>query len=352
MVTPPDETTADPYAVIAALRAERDAALRALAERTAEPADNREYGERIEHQTAIVDIGALRTENEELRAAQAAGLEVLQAMAASPGDSQPVFDLIARQAARVCNAPFAAVVTFDGSMMHLASQSGFEAAQAETFAKQFPRPAGSETAMGRAILSQRVEQIEDTDADPGRGFSHPVGRASVMGVPLRRDGAALGAIAVGRPVTGLFPETQIALLQTFAEEAVIAITTAETYRALQTRTADLQEALEYQTATSDVLKVISSSTFDLQPVLDTVVETAARLCEAEQVLLNRREGTGFTLSANCGFPPEYEAAYRSRATHYRPDNPSVAARSVRERCPVHYHDVTVGPFRSPPAYRG
>src|SRR5215472_1476237 len=123
MVTPPDETTADPYAVIAALRqqlAERDTALQALAERTAELAGrNSEYGERIQHQGPNADIEAFKAENEELRAAQAAGLEVLQAMAASPGDSQPVFDLIARQAAKLCAVPVAAVAMIDGELLHL-----------------------------------------------------------------------------------------------------------------------------------------------------------------------------------------------------------------------------------------
>jgi two-component system NtrC family sensor kinase len=122
--------------------------------------------------------------------------------------------------------------------------------------------------MGRAVLSRRVEQIEDLSAEPAYGMARAPGRWSTMVVPLLRDGSPLGVIAVGRPTVGRFPDNQVTLLQIFAEQAVIAITSAETYRALQTRTADLQESLNYQTATSDLLKVISRSTVDLEPVLN------------------------------------------------------------------------------------
>src|SRR5689334_1234519 len=143
---------------------------------------------------------------------------------------------------------------------------------------------------------------------------------------------------------GNFTPAQIALLRTFAEQAVIAITSAETYRALQSRTADLQESLEYQTATSDVLAVISRSTFDLQPVLDAVAVTAARLCDAQQAAIYQREYELVRLVSSFGFSAEYVSNARSLGAFPIERSPkNVGPRAIREGGTIHIHDVAAVP---------
>jgi two-component system, NtrC family, sensor kinase len=303
MATTQDDRIAELQRAITELQGKLGAA---LAQRSSE------YGERIAHQAATIDV--------------------LKAMSASPGDPQPVFDLIARQAAKLCSVPTAAVATFDGTMLHLATQSGLDAAYADAYVSQFPRPIGRDFAMGRAILDRRIDQVEDITAYQGHSFVDVLGHWSVMAVPILRHDVPLGAITIGRPAMGPFSDSQHALLQTFAEQAVIAISSAETYRALRTRTVDLQESLEYPTATSDVLKVISRSTFDLQPVLSMVAETAARLCAADQAALIRHENAIIEMVANSGFPPEYEARLKKLGPHpLVSDAPMVAYRAINER---------------------
>jgi GAF domain-containing protein len=265
---------------------------RALCERDAAVAQrNSEYGERIAHQAATIDV--------------------LKTMSASPGDAQPVLDLIVRHATELCNVPSAGLFEYDGELVHIRSSYRAEAILAAsplaTYIKLFPMRPTRGSINCRAILDRQIIHVRDLETDRElAGFVRELGHRSHVAVPLIRDGIAIGVIAIAAQEPGGFSDSQIELLKAFAEQAVIAITSAETYRALQTRTSDLQETLEYQTATSDVLKVISRSTFDLQPVLDTVVQTSARLCNADRAAIFRREGDLWRLAVNFGFPPEWK----------------------------------------------
>jgi GAF domain-containing protein len=341
MITPPDEATADPYAVIAALRqqlaersAERDAALadkaelvKALSGQTAELVERTSGDhERIERQSAIVDV--------------------LKAMSASPDDTQPVFDLITRRAQELCHSTAAGIYERDGDLVQVRSVYGNnDPAGLAEFLKAFPMPMTRGLISCRAILDAQIVHIRDTDADEDLlPIVRGLGVKAMLSIPLMRDGVAVGAFSLNTQDPVGFTDSQVTLLKTFAEQAVIAITSAETYRALQERTTSLQQSLEYQTATSDVLKVISRSTFDLQPVLDTVAETAARLCNAEQAAIFRREGELWRLAANFGFPPEFEADWRELgAVPFDGNSPAAGWRSVRERQPVHIHDAAAVP---------
>jgi GAF domain-containing protein len=304
------------------------ATLRELRTRTAELAQrNSEYGERIEHQSATIDV--------------------LRAMSASPGDPQPVFDLIVERARDICGAYGAGVWEFDGRLIHYRAGTGTsddpEARRA--MEAMYPMVPSRDWHVGRVVLDKQLTRVDDYDTDPNPALHGLTAKSSVM-VPLMRGAEVIGVVGIGSREKGGFSDSQIELLKTFAEQAVIAIGSAETWRALQTRTADLQESLEFQTATSDVLKVISRSTFDLQPVLDAVTETAVRLCDADQGVIFRLEGVFGRLVANYGFPPEYEALQRARGlfdSRSEPSSISTAATAMREARIVHIPDVAAVP---------
>jgi GAF domain-containing protein len=248
--------------------------------------------------------------------------------------------------------PIAAVAVFDGAMVRLVSQSGFDAAYAEVFAQQFPRPPSPNFAMGRAILNRRVEQIEDTGADNRHGFTPPPGPGSALAVPLLRNGVPLGVIAVGRRVSGPYSRNHAALLQTFAEQAVIAIGSAETFHELQARTTALaqrnseySERIEHQSAAIDVLKAMSASPGDPQPVFDLIVHHATRLCDGSGVGLFEFDGNLVYLRANIFFggAGEVEMANYRAMFPMVPSRGSISCRAILDKQIIHIKDYQNDP---------
>ena len=277
---------------------------------------NSEFDERIEQQAATIDV--------------------LRAMSASPGDTQPVFDLIVRQAQVQCDSASAALYEFDG-MIHCRSfASGVLSSDAiEAYFRQFPMPLGqaSNHALTVSIREQRIVHVRDAGAaEEVSTISRGQGVQSAIVVPLMTPSGAVGCIALSELRSGGYSRAQVALLQTFAEQAVIAIASAETYRALQTRTADLQESLEYQTATSDVLKTISRAAYDLDTVLTMLLVTAERLCGANHGQIWRKDGDAFRYAASHMNVPAYRE--KEEQTEIRTGRGTLVGRVGLESRPV------------------
>jgi two-component system, NtrC family, sensor kinase len=272
---------------------------------------------------------------------QTATSEVLSVISSSVTDAQPVFEIIARSVARLCGSRFCHVFRFDGKLIHFAATHGYDAEAIDALRRAYPIPSGRKSAAARAILNGVVEQIPDINADPE--YEHHdtakiVKFRSIMAVPMLRAGRPVGAIAIARPQTGYFPERQIELVRTFADQAVIAIENARLLGELRERTDDLTESLEQQTATSEVLKVIASSSGELQQVFDTMLANATRLCGASYGAMFLRDGDGFRNTALYGpLPPEY--IEQISGILVRPGPAGALTQVVQKRQPVHIPDL-------------
>jgi PAS domain S-box-containing protein len=276
--------------------------------------------------------------------------EILSAISSSPTDIRPVLDTVVRAAARFCGAPDVAILRLDGGVLRGAAAVGpFGAALAAGSggieALELPVTTGSVT--GRAVVQRETVHVHDLAAEPedelpvGRDLQRRFGHHTMLATPLLREGIPLGAIALFRTEIRPFSDRQLELVKTFADQAVIAIDNVRLFQELQTRNAALSEALEQQTATGEVLKVISRSTVDLDPVLQTVVESATRLCGAVRGHIFRVDGDFLRFAAAYGAWPGFREYLEQNPVRVGPG--SAAGRAAVERLPVHIQDIREDP---------
>ena len=277
---------------------------------------------------------------------QTATAEILRVISSSPTDVQPVFDTIVRSALRLCNGTTSAVFRVEGGMLHHSANYGGSPEALAAARARYPRPVGRDSVPGLAVLARSEYEVPDTEDSSAIKMSRDTGRIlgirGLLAVPMLHDGQAVGAIVVTRREPGGFTGPERSLLKTFADQAVIAIENVRLFTELQQRNAQISEALEQQTATAEVLRVISRSQTDVQPVFDTIVRSAVRLCNGLLGALFRFDGEQIHHVAQHNNTPEaLEAAHRvypaplSRAL--------LPARAILERAVVHIPDVALDP---------
>jgi hypothetical protein len=269
--------------------------------------------------------------------------EILQTINSSPGDLAPVFDAILAKAVRLSESAFGMLLTWDGERFHRVAWQGLSAEQIEATRQPVspappPGAPGYRIAQGEDVvcIADLAEEVMGGRVPPIQTLVRLGGRSYVM-VALRKDDRLLGAMAIFRREVRPFTDKEVALLQNFAAQAVIAMENARLLGELRTRTNDLEESLEYQTATSDVLKIISRTDARINAVLDTLVRRASHICGADQAVLHQlRDGLHYVV-ASFGAMPEYEE-YVAR-NPIKPGRGTAIGRMSLESRVIHIDDV-------------
>src|SRR5262245_25306554 len=297
---------------------------------------------------AVIAIENTRLLNElrESLQQQTATADVLKVISRSTFDLQAVLDTLAESAVRLCSADRSVIRRRVGDTYPVAATYGFSPEQ-RMEREQYLKIPDAGSIFGRTLIEGCTVHVPDILADPkykqpeAANVANVIGVRAGLGVPLMREGKLVGVLTVVRNEAQAFTQKQIELVETFADQAVIAIENVRLFDEVQARTRDLSESLQQQTATADVLKVISRSAFDLKSVLQTLVESAAKLCEADKATITRQTGGAFFPAESYGFSPEWLEYVR--AFPMVPQRGTIMGRALLEGQVVHVADVTADP---------
>ena len=284
-----------------------------------------------------------RRELREVREQQTATADVLKVISRSTFDLQTVLDTLTASATRLCAVDQGVIFLRDGDVLRLRASFGFPP-EAVEYALAHPMLPNRGSATGRVALEGKPVHIHDVLADPEYSvteYQRTFGYRTVLCVPLLREGTTIGVFALTRDVVEPFSDRQIELATTFADQAVIAIENVRLFDEVRRRTEDLTKSLQQQTATAEVLQVISRSRFDLQPVFETVAESSVRLCGADRAFIFRFDGELLRMVAAYNAPPEFKEWVKQHPI--RPGRHSGSARAALERRTIHIPDVRADP---------